>query len=49
MKDDTAAQRVLFDELVDRPLHVKFAQPDSSSDGGALLLKAADQSISILI
>ena len=47
MKDDTTEQRVLFDELVNRPLHVQFDQPDSSSDGGALLLKAADQSLKL--
>jgi hypothetical protein len=47
MKDDTTEQRVLFTELVDRPLHMQFDQPDSSSDGGALLLKAADQSLGL--
>jgi len=47
MKDDTIQQSVLFEELVDKPLYVKFDQPDSSSDGGALLLKAADDRLDL--
>ena len=40
---DTTEQCVLFEELHDRAVHVQFDQPDSSVDGGALLLKAADE------
>ena len=42
MDDATTAQGVLFDALANRPLHVHFDQPCTSSDGGAVLLKAAD-------
>ena len=33
----------MFPELFDRPVVVKFDQQQGSSDGGALLLKAADR------
>ena len=36
-------QTVLFPELVSKPVHVLFDESHSTSDGGALLLKAADQ------
>ena len=42
MLNDTIEQGVLFKKLLDKPLHARFDQPDSSVDGGALLLKAAD-------
>lgn len=42
MNDDTTRQSVLFSDLLDRPLVAKFDQPHGSSDGGAILLKAAD-------
>ena len=42
MNDDTIAQGVLFSDLVDRPLIATFDQPHASSDGGAIVLKAAD-------
>ena len=44
---DTTEQCVLFEELHDRAVHVQFDQPDSSVDGGALLLKAADECIGL--
>lgn len=47
MTDATTAQGVLFDSLLDRPLHVHFDQPRSSSDGGAVLLKAADERLGL--
>ena len=40
---DTTAQGVIFDDLLGKPLKATFDQPDSSSDGGALLLKACDR------
>jgi hypothetical protein len=36
-------QSVLFPELLSKPVHVCFDAQHSTSDGGALLLKAADQ------
>ena len=36
-------QSVLFPELLSKPIHVCFDEPHSTSDGGALLLKAADR------
>jgi hypothetical protein len=35
-------QSVLFAEDFSKPVTVSFDQPDSSSDGGAILLKAID-------
>src|SRR5438552_419476 len=37
----------MFPELFDRPVVVKFDQQQGSSDGGALLLKAADQRLGL--
>lgn len=44
----TVAQPVLFADLCDRPLQVAFDQPHGSSDGGAVLLKAADRQLGLL-
>ena len=38
-----AIQSVLFSELFDRPRFACFDRPHASSDGGAILLKAADR------
>lgn len=40
-------QRLIFPELFSRPIHYQFDEPHSSSDGGALLLKAADQKLQL--
>src|SRR6266540_2428165 len=40
-------QCLIFPELFSKPIHVKFDERDSSSDGGALLLKAADQKLQL--
>src|SRR5712692_12042123 len=40
-------QRLIFSELFEQPIHLKFDEPHSSSDGGALLLKAADQKLQL--
>lgn len=40
--DDTIPQTVLFPDLFDKPLVATFDQPHASSDGGAILLKAAE-------
>jgi len=40
-------QCLIFPELFTKPIHFKFDEPHSSSDGGALLLKAADQKLQV--
>lgn len=40
---ETIPQTVLFPDLFDRPLVATFDQPRASSDGGAVLLKAAER------
>lgn len=47
MHEGITQQSVLFKELFDRPLIAKFDQRDSSSDGGALLLAAADRRLGL--
>jgi len=47
MPKDTTTQGVLFKELLDKPLHARFDQCDSSTDGGAILLKAADERLGL--
>jgi Transposase DDE domain group 1 len=42
LNTDTIPQSVLFADLIDKPLVATFDQPHASSDGGAILLKAAD-------
>jgi hypothetical protein len=48
LSEPTIAQTVLFPELADRPLIATFDQPHASSDGGAVLLKAADRRLGLL-
>ena len=48
MNEPTIAQTVLFPDLADRPLVATFDQPHASSDGGAMLLKAADRQLGLL-
>ena len=48
MNEPTIAQTVLFADLVDRPLIATFDQPHASSDGGAIVLKAADRHLGLL-
>ena len=43
MNTATIPQTVLFPDLVDRPLIATFDQPHASSDGGAVLLAAAER------
>lgn len=40
-------QSVLFPELFHKPVVASFDQPDSSSDGGAILLKAIDSELDL--
>ena len=42
MPEDTTRQSVLFPGLLKKPVVVQFDQPNASSDGGAILLKACD-------
>jgi hypothetical protein len=42
LRADPTTECFLFPELIDRPLVVKFDQHHASSDGGAVLVKAAD-------
>ncbi len=42
MRDETIPQTVLFQDLFKTPLVATFDQPHASSDGGAILLKAAE-------
>jgi len=42
LRDDTIPQTVLFADLFNKPLVATFDQPHASSDGGAILLKAAE-------
>ena len=43
MTTDTVPQTVLFPDLFDKPLFAQFNQKQASSDGGAVLLKAAER------
>jgi Transposase DDE domain group 1 len=48
LTDETIPQTVLFPDLFDRPLVVRFDQAHASSDGGAILLKAADARLGLI-
>ena len=48
MTAPTITQTVLFADLVDRPLTATCDQAHASSDGGAILLKAADRRLGLL-
>jgi len=48
LNETTVPQTVLFTGLFDRPLVATFDQANASSDGGALLLKAADARLGLI-
>jgi len=48
MRDDITTQGVLFQSLFDKPLLARFDQAHSSSDGGAILLKACDRKLGLI-
>lgn len=48
MRNDTTTQSVLFKDLFNKPVKARFDQPDSSSDGGAMLLKACDKKLKLI-
>jgi hypothetical protein len=43
LTDSTATERLLFADVFDRPVVMEFDQRQGSSDGGAVLLKAAER------
>jgi Transposase DDE domain group 1 len=45
--EHTTTECLLFPDLFDRPVVAKFDQQQGSSDGGAVLLKAADQRLGL--
>src|ERR1700745_2879857 len=47
MNEHTTTQCLLFPEIFDRPVVAKFDQAQGSSDGGAVLLKAADRGLGL--
>jgi len=47
LRDDTIPQTVLFADLCPKPLVASFDQAHASSDGGAILLKAADGALGL--
>jgi hypothetical protein len=47
LNDPTVPHTVLFPDLFDKPLIATFDQPHASSDGGAVLLKAADRRLGV--
>jgi len=48
VSDDSTTQCALFPDIFPKPVVAQFDQPEGSSDGGALLLKAADHSLGLL-
>ena len=48
MSDDSTTQRLLFPGIFRKPVVAQFDQRKGSSDGGALLLKAADRHYGLL-
>lgn len=48
MRESTTTPCLLFPELFDRPLTASFDVPNASSDGGAVLLKAADRRLGLI-
>ncbi len=48
MSKSTTTQCLLFPDLLDKPIVAQFDQEHASSDGGALLLKAADHHLGLI-
>ena len=48
MRTETVPQTVLFPDLFDKPLVATFDQQHASSDGGAVLLKAAEREYGLI-
>jgi hypothetical protein len=47
MRDDSTLRPVLFKDLLNKPVVACFDQPDSSSDGGAVLLRPCDERLGL--
>ena len=47
MNSDSTTQTVLFPEIFSKPVVARLDQEDSSSDGGAVLLQAADRRLGL--
>src|ERR1700689_5938319 len=47
MSEDNTTQCLLFPEIFAKPVVAQFDQRQGSSDGGAILLKAADQRLGL--
>ncbi len=47
MTEHTTTECLLFPDIFDRPVVAKFDQRQGSSDGGAVLLKAANQRLGL--
>lgn len=47
MRDDTTTQSVMFPEMARKPVVVRFDEERGSSDGGAVLLAAADRRLGL--
>ena len=45
--DKRSATSLLFDDLFDKHTEVTFDEPHTSSDGGAILLKAVDKKLDL--
>ena len=48
MSEHTTTQCFLFPDLFDRPLVAQFDQPQGSTDGGAIMLRAAEQRLGLI-
>jgi hypothetical protein len=49
LTEHTTTECLLFPDIFDRPVVAKFDQRQGSSDGGAILLKAADQRLGLTV
>ena len=47
MSEHTTTECLLFPDIFDRPVVAKFDQRQGSSDGGAILLQAAEQRLGL--
>ena len=48
MTEQSVTQNLLFSDLIKKPVIAQFDQEHSSSDGGAILLKAADRQLGLI-
>ena len=48
MRDSTTTQCVLFEGVFRKPVHARFDQAHASSDGGAIVLAAADRRLGLI-